>query len=275
MKKYIILAIMALSATACVIDDGVDNSGRTGYRLMQYSVNMFNKFAKVPADDLIFMLTLDEFISLNEDEQNSDGWAKFRAEIEHYSNTLLKVPSKGMKIDTRGVSLRTPGSWWTITIYDGYRHSVNSGSDYYWNDRYPDAEEYGDVIRITCTAPDRYEIIDEKGGRETMLLTVEAVPSAYGSYDLSCSGSGSTARNKNGISAGYELSEFYFKRYSFSDDGTGNSSTTVTYEIETLDFRVDTYLDGEALDWCGLTVENHGGIQYSGNLELDYFFPID
>ncbi len=275
MKKYIILAVMALSATACVIDDGVDNSGRTGYGLMQYSGNMFNKFVKAPAEDLIFLLTLDEFISLDEEEQGNEGWANFRAEIEHYSNTLLKIPSKGMKVDTRGVSLRTPGSWWAITIYDEYLHSKDSGYDYYWNYQYSSTPGHGEIMRITCTAADRYEIIDDKGGRETMFLSVETVPSAYGGYDYSCSGSGMIAENENGLSAEYELSEFYYKKYSFTADGTGNSSTIVSYEIETLDFRMDTYLDGEALDWCGLTVENHGAVQYSGNLELDYRFPID
>ncbi len=275
MKKYIILAIMALSTTACVIDDGEGNSGRTGYRLMQYSGNMLNKFVNVPTEDLIFLLTLDEFISLGEEEQNSSEWEKFRAGIEHYSNTQLRIQSKGLKVDTRGVSLRTPGSWWIITIYDDYRHSNNSGYDYYRYDQYSTAEGHSEYKRITCTAPDKYEIIDEKGGREMMLLSIEAIPSTYGGYDYSCTGSGMIAENEKGLSSRYELSEFYYKRYSFAEDGTGNSSTTVTYETESLNFRVDTYYKGKALDWCGLTVENHGEVQYSGNLELDYNFPIE
>ncbi len=272
MKRAIILAFMALTTVSCVIDDGMGNNSRTGYNLLDYSENILKKFVKIPVEDVAFMLTLDEFMQLDEEQQNSPEWAGFKGGIEHYSNTLLRIPSKGITVDTRGVSLRTPGKWWRITITDDYRHSTNSGYDYYWFDQFSTAPGHSGEMRLTCTSTDKYELIDEKVGKDIMQLSIEVVPSVYGGYDFSCMGSGRMAENENGLSSEYEVQEYYYKRYSFTEDGTENSSHIVLYQTEALVFRVDTYHKGEALDWCELNIENHGQMTYSGNLELNNRF---
>ncbi len=261
--------MMAAAAVSCTIDPyGYDNgtNHRTGNNLIEYSEDILNRFGTALTEDLIYLLTLDEFLKLTPEEQNQIQWSEFKSKIEHYTDTYLRIPSRGIVIATRGLSLTEPGNSWTMEIIDFYSYN-ESGSDTRFSIGY-----YGEVLghskirRITCTEENRYEIIDEKG-KDIMSLELEAIPSPYGGYDFTGSGSGKITGNEKGLSAEYSLFELYYRKHRTDSDGTGNSSVTVTYSPESLNLRVYTYHDGEALDWCELVKTADSEIEYRSNLE--------
>ncbi len=263
---------MALAATSCEFESK-DESGRTGYNLAKYTENILQKFLVIPSEDLRFMLTLDEYLSLTPEEQNLPDWEIFRAEITHYTSTLLRIKYKGISIETGGKSLRTPGNYWIMTLVDSDGYSADGGYYYHANDQYDSTPGHGPVKRITCVAENEYEITDEKGGREMMCIFLETVPCEGGGYDLSGSVTGKIGRNDRGLSADFKATEFYSKRLTQSSDGTGNSSVKVWYETINLDFELNTYHNGSQLDWCRITEIPGKGYEISSNLEIKSPLP--
>ncbi len=270
MKRIILLALTLLAATSCVLDSYENKSNRNGRNLKNYADNIFGSFVEVPVNDLIFMLVLDEFLQLPEEEKNAPEWEVFRSRLEQNSATKITVPSKGIAIDTKGTGIKTPGSYWLIEITDVYNHSYDYRYGYYyWYESDHIAPGHSKIQRITCTAENQYHITDDKGGSEIMNLVLTAVPSQYGGFDFSGTGSGIIAENDNSLSATYEFQNFYYKRYRQTDDGTGNSSVTVSYSTESLEFRLDTYHKGLALDWYMLNISPGEEIKYDSNLPYD------
>ncbi len=269
MKRIILLALTLLAATSCVIDSYDNRSDRNGRNLKNYGDNIFGTFVEVPANDLIFMLVLDEFIQLPEEDRNMPEWETFRSRLEHNSATMITVPSMGIRIDTKGVSLRTPGNSWMMEVTDEYTHSYNHRYGYYWFDESATVPGHSGTRLITCTDENRYEIIDGKSGSEMMNISLAAVPSQYGGFDFTGTGSGMISENKNGISSTYEVKNFYYKRYRRAEDGTGNSSVTVSYSTESIEFRLDTYHKGQPLDWYMLNISPGEQIKFDTNLPYD------
>ncbi len=264
-----IVALTALAVSACytITPNGYENeSNRNANNLIKYTEEILDQYGTHLADDLIFMLTLDEYMKLTPEEQADIRWANFRSNLEHYTESYMNVPSKGLKIDTRGESLTEEGTSWIYEVASYYSYAGYNGYN-------PRILEDGDEVpghsnfrRITCIAENQYEIIDEKG-KDIMYLTLEAIPSPYGGYDFTGSGSGKILANNRGLSADYSILELYYRKYRVDEDGTGSSSVTVSYEAESLDIRVYTYHNGEALDWCELIKTADSEIEYRGNLE--------
>ncbi len=274
MKRIILLGLIAAAAVSCDVNSGDSFSHRTGNNLIGYTKNIYDKFVECPTEDLIYLLTLNEFIQLSPEEQNRTEWANFKSTIEHYSETYMRIGSKGITVETGGLPLTEPGNSWIVTVISSGKDNESSGWDEYWYDGYSTAYGHGDTKLITCAAKDEYEIIDMKGGKEPMYLHLAATPSEYGGYDFSGNGSGQFAANDRGVSSRYELNEFYFKKYKTYQDGTGNSTVTMKYLSETFHIRVDTYHNGKELDWCEL-YKNPEKIGYDTNLEISNSFPIE
>ncbi len=268
MKRTIILAIAVLAAASCTIDPYsyyVNDNNRTGNKLAKYSGEILDKFGIVPVEDIIYMLTLDEFLKLTEEEQNQPQWANFKSNLEHYTDTYLRIPSKGISVDTRGLSLTEPGNSWTMEIFDQYSYLGYSGYHQNMLGYFSDIPGHSNIRRISCTAENEYEIYDEKG-KESMNISLEAIPSPHGGYDFTGSGSGNILANKRGLSAEYSLQEIYYRKYRYDEDGTGNSSVTVDYNVESLLLKVYTYHNGQSLDWCEVSKKADGPMEYRSNL---------
>ncbi len=263
---------MALAAVSCEISTQTTN--RTGNNLLEYTMNIYDKFAKCPAEDLSLLLTLDEYMKLPEEEQNKPEWDNFRSKLEHYSDTYMKIRSKGITVDTRGVSLRETGSYWLITVINQSKDSESSGYDKYWFDQYSTAPGHGEVKQVTCTGKDQYEIIDVKGGKDAMFLSLTALPSQYGGYDFTGNGSGQIARNEKGISSKYVLDQFIYNKVISTEEGTGGTTVTTRYQTSEFHIRLDTYNNGNALDWCELYMKP-GESGYDTNLEVIFRHPIE
>ncbi len=266
MRTTILVAFAALAVSACSINPYGYNghNDRNANNLIRYSEDVLDLFGTHIADDLIYMLTLDEFIKLTPEEQADIKWEGFRSKLEHYTDSYIHVPSKGLKIDTREASLTEPGNSWTYEITIEY---------YYYDDHYPKILGKSEKIpghsnfrRITCTAENQYEIIDENG-KDIMYLTLEAIPSPYGGYDFTGSGAGKILADNKGLSADYSILELYYRKHRIDEDGTGNSSVTVSYEVESLDIKVYTYHNNEPLDWCELIKTSDSKTEYRSNLE--------
>ncbi len=266
MKRIIISAMTALAAVSCVIDDGDGNERRTGQNLLAYSETVFSDLVIAPTEYLNYLLVLDEFLQLTEDEKGSPEWATFKSELEIIKETCVRVPEKGFIVNTAGKSIRTPGNSWSIIRYGNFIQSWESGNYYNWVGPDSDRSDGERMLLLTCTAADRYEITDEKGGREFMQLSYEAIPSPEGGYDFSCSGSGKTEETPKGMSSRFELSDFYYQRYRITADGTGHSSVTISYSTEVVEFRLDTYHHGRALDWCEFKKTRDGIMEIGSNL---------
>ncbi len=263
-----------MTAVSCKIDqygtDAKDNN-RTGNNLAQYSGEILEAFGTKPIESLIYLLTLDEFLKLTPEEQNRISWSDFRSKLEHYTDTYFRIPSKGIKVDTRGLSLTEPGTSWTMEVFDHYSYMGYTG--YYYSDSilgyYSNIPGHSGIMRIRCTGENMYEITDEKG-EDIMILTLEAIPSPYGGYDFTGSGSGKILENKRRLSSEYSILEIYYRKYRTDEDGTGNSSVTVKYSPESLNMKVYTYHEGKALDWCELIKTADGDMEYRSNLEILY-----
>ncbi len=268
MKRSIIIAIIATAATSCTISSfyETDRNNRDSRNIIEYSKEVLDKFGIGQTSNLIYLQTLDQYLKLTQEEQNQPEWANFKSKIEHYTDTYLRIPSRGIIVDTRGLSFTEPGTSWTMEItddydfmgYEGYHHSLLGSFG-----RIPG---HSGIFRITCTGENTYEIIDEAGGKDIMFLSIEAIPSPYGGCDFTGSGSGRILENKRGLSATYTISEIYYRKHRIDEDGTGNSSVTVTYDTESLQFRLDTYHNGQELDWCELTKKTGSSLEYKTSL---------
>ncbi len=277
MKKIIIIAIMAAVAVSCNINmyGPESRNNRNGYALAKYSEEILDKFAVSQTDNLIYLMALDEFLKLSPEEQSKPQWAEFKSKIEHYSETAFRITSKGIRLDTKGLSLTEPGTSWLIEVIDDWNFCGIDGSYNYWLGNFGNIPGHSNYIRISCTAENKYEITDGEGGKEVMLLEIEAIPSQHGGYDFSATGSGKILANKRELSAAYKLSDLYYRKHRSDVDGTGNSSVTVSYEIEALNLRLETFHKGLALDWCEIFKSSEDdGPEYSSNLEFneeDYY----
>ncbi len=268
---------MAAAAVSCRIDPyGYENhNDRTGNTLIRYSEGILDKFGVAQTRNLIYLLTLDEFLKLSPEEQDKKQWENFKSNLEHYSDTYFRIKSRGIKLDTRGLSLIEPGTSWIMEVIDDYNFTGNTGHRRDWVGNFGSIPGHSNIFRITCTAENQYEIIDEVGGKEIMVLSLEAIPSPYGGFDFTGGGSGKILANKRGLSATYSLPEIYYRKYRVDEDGTGNSSVTVEYKAESLNLKVYTYHNNEPLDWCELIKTADEEMEYRTNLEIveeDYYW---
>ncbi len=258
MKRIILYALAAMLAVSCDINSPDNVSHRTGLNLFEYSRNIFDKFVLCPTEDLAILLTLDEFMKQTPQEQAGPQWDDFRSKIEHYSDTRIRISSYGIIVDTRGVSLSTPGNNWIITVFDARKDSQNSEYDYYWFEQYATAPGHGKLKQVGCVGENEYEIIDVAGGREAMVLSLTASRSEMGGYVFSGSGSGSIGANDKGMGSRYVLAEFQYR----------------DKQTEGMHLRVDTYLYDKAMDWCEIYWKP-GDFKCDSNLEIVYHHQID
>ncbi len=270
MKRIILLAVTAVATASCIVDpyDYKNENTRNGNTLLEYSEDVLEKFGVSQICALNYLLTLDEFLKLSPEEQNKHEWANFRSGIEHYTETYFRIPSRGIKVDTKGLSLREPETSWMMEVIGDYSFSSHNRDYRNWVGNFSSIPGHCEFLRVTCISENKYEIIDDKGGREIMVLSLEAITSEHGGYDFSATGSGKILANKRGLSASYSIPEIYYRKYRVDEDGTGSSSVTVCYTIESLSFRVDTYYKDEQLDWCEITKAADEDMEYSSNLDI-------
>ncbi len=241
----IILGLLALAAVSCDINSYENRSHRNGIELVRYSERVLSEFVARPAGDLDFLLVLNKFQNLSPEEQNELVWDDFRSMVEHYTDTYMRIPSMGMTVDTRGVSISVPGNYWMVNVTDRYR-------DYY------DALGHGTEKRVTCIGEDEYEIMDVKGGKDAMILSFRARPAGFVSYELSGSGSGGFAENEKGLSSKFVLNDFVYK------DG-----------VTAVHIRVETFHKGSGLDWCEIRKKKDGVMEYESNLDIESRYPLE
>ncbi len=271
MKKILTFILTAFAAASCCSIypyEDVESNNRNGRKLVRYSEEILDRFCTAQADALNYMLTLNEFLKLSEEEKNDIRWEGFRSEIEHYSETYFRISPRGIKLETKGLSLTDPGTSWIMEIIDEY-YFMGDSQDYYdWSyDRFQNFPGHSNFIRISCTARDRYEITDEKG-KEIMIVSLEAIPSKFGGYDFSGSGSGSVIPNRRELSATYSISDFYYRRHRIDSDGTGNAAVAISYNVESANVRLDTFHHGKPLDWCEIIMTKDKETEYRSNLEI-------
>ncbi len=254
MKRIIILACLALTAASCIIDDGKGNNYRTSANLLNHSDKLLQERLIATTKHLNYLLVLNEYLGLTEQEQSSAGWAEFKDNISSREGNILTIHSQGIVVDTKGTDLATPGNFWTISNLS----SASNYGGYVW------AGENSDTyaLKITCTASDKYEFTDLRGGEEIMKISMEAIPSSVGGYDFSGNGKGKTKVTRNGFHSSYEVSDFYYKRHRTAEDGTGNSAVSISYTIESVSFDVHIYQSEEELDWCKIIKEPNGAMLY-------------
>ncbi len=280
MKKILLFAFFALTAVSCTIETYDWENDRNWSNLKSYTDNVFLQFAVTPARDLALLLEVEDFMNLSEEEQKSEKWSDVRSKIQHYSETLLRIPSLGMNVDTWGVSLDVPGNYWLIEVYESYTHSNHSGYDYYYYDKYTSAPGHSTSKRVTCIEEGVYEVTDNKK-TGVMEFTVTAIPSTDGGYDLIGGCTGSIIENENGLSSVFNFDEFYYKRQLvYVDCMNGDPVPTVIWQVEKLHGRIENFHNGSLLDWCEISIDLSKSPEpvYTSNMEvfdIPHTFPLE
>ncbi len=268
MKRIIILTFIALSSVSCVIDNGESNNWRTNERLLKYSENLLNTSVITPVKQLNYLLVLDTYLKLTEEEQNGADWEEFRGQIEQVKENILRIADRNLIVDTKGVQLTVPGNFWTISNISQSHYQ----GGYIWA-----GEESGTWLnskKIHCTETDKYEITYTEKVEENIRLNIEAIQSSTGGYDFSVNGNGKTKETEDGIHSEYEVFDFYYERHRKAEDGTGNSAVSISYSIESFKFDVHIFKNAEELDWCKLSKEESGLMTYDCSIapEPDRFY---
>ncbi len=269
-----------MTAVSCTIETYDWENDRNWNNLKSYTDNIFVQFSVLPARDLVSLLDVNDYMQLSEEEQSSPEWADVRSKIQHYSETLLRIPSLGMNVDTRGVSLSDPGNYWLIDVYEQNAHNNLRWYDYYFYDHYTSAIGHGTSKRVTCVWETGYEITDEKND-EVMKFSAIAVPSAEGGYDLYGNCIGRILPNEKGLSSTFNITEFLYKKYSgYSTSFDGEKIPMVEYQMDKACVRVATYQGETLLDWCGLVHDTSKDPTdtYTSNMEvydIPHTFPLE
>ncbi len=251
-KTTLILALAALAAVSCNPPGSDDaETERTGYNLAVHTEEIMRRFAMGPAEDLEFLLTLDGYQKLSSEEQNQAEWEEFKSMILHYSDTEIKVVSKGIIINTDGRPLTETGSRWTVTVEDEYRHIISSDYIASWLPWDRSRTNYSGKKTFVCVAENQYEIHDESAASANWPLTLSAARSEDGGFEFAGSGYGEIREDEHGISAKYDLNEFVYSK-----------------GMKTLNMRLETFLYGKPLDWCELVMTKDNIVKAHSNLEI-------